>query len=158
MSSNKGLKDEIQHIEAEQRKLAAVKEAIEAENRRLTEQKSILEAEESAEREAEAAERDHILSLNRNIQAIDALCARIPLSRNLASEILLTSQMNQKEINVLEAHSKELLSLARKKIERKQNYIKLISLILFFSLYATVLILQRQDSPSYDIQSRFPKP
>ena len=155
MSSKKGLKGEMDSIEIEQQKLAAVKDAIEAEHARLAQQKERLVAEDTAVRESEAAERDHILSLNRNVQALDALCSRIPLSQNLASEFLLTSQLNRKEINVLENHSKELLPLAGKKIERKQNYIKLISLLLFFSLYATVLILQRQDSPSYEIQSRY---
>ena len=121
MSSKKGLKGEMDSIEIEQQKLAAVKDAIEAEHARLAQQKERLVAEDTAVRESEAAERDHILSLNRNVQALDALCSRIPLSQNLASEILLTSQLNWKEINVLENHSKELLSLAGKKIERKQN-------------------------------------
>jgi hypothetical protein len=148
------LQDEIQFLEMEHQKLVAAKDALEAETKKISDKKTKLEAEEFAARDRESSAKDRVLSLWRDIRAIEALRSKIPHENTLASEILLSSEIEQIGINVLESHATELLTLARKHVERKRNYCRLISLLLFFSLYVCALILQRQNLPAYDVESR----
>jgi hypothetical protein len=153
-NSREHLQDEIQILEMEHQKLMAAKDALEAETKKISDRKAKLEAEDLAARDRESSAKDRVLALWRDIRAIEALRSKIPHSSTLASEILLSSQIEQMGINVLESHATELLVLARKHVERKQNYCKLLSLLLFFSLYACALILQRQYLSAYDVESR----
>ena len=63
---------------------------------------------------------------------------------------------DQEELMYIQALQLEGLEhMLKKRIERKMSYLRLFSLLIFFSLYSVSLILQRDITSAFGVQTRF---
>lgn len=97
---------------------------------------------------------DRMAILRRDIRALDSMIAKMSVERNLAAEIFMASEIEQDEEIKLHSHARELITLAKAQIKRRRNYITLFGLLFFFGLYCTAILLQREGSAAYDVESR----
>ena len=95
-----------------------------------------------------------IRNLNDEINALETLKSKVPLSKNLSSEVILADKIQQKLQNTNEREAEGLLALARRRQKKRENYINLASILLFFSLYSIMLLLQRNQLDAFNVESR----
>jgi hypothetical protein len=138
-------------MDLEEQKNEIERNALEKKRKDLEERKSKARAAFMAKEEIRRREK----YLRRDISAIETLRSHIPNTDNLASDVLLASEITKDKRNELDRHSRELVANAQAFVEKKKNYVKLIAVISFFGLYCFTLVLQRNGTAMYEIESRF---
>jgi alkylhydroperoxidase/carboxymuconolactone decarboxylase family protein YurZ len=92
--------------------------------------------------------------LRRDIIAIETLRSQVPQADCVASDVLLASEISKDKRNELDKHARELVTLSMAFVEKKKNYMRLIRRLLFLGVYSLMLILQKNGTVVYDIESR----
>ena len=143
------LRNTLLRLEIEEKSIMAEKHKIEERAKLLLHRR--VQLEESANKSKQA---EDFPAITRNINAINAILASAPQDKNIAAEVLLALEVEGDKNLKFHSQARELLALARAGITRRWNYMKLFGLLVFFALYCTALLLQNQNSASYDIESR----
>jgi hypothetical protein len=138
-------------MDLEEKKIEMERDALEKRRKDLEERKSKARQVYMAREEIGRREKH----LRRDISAIETLRSNIPNTDNLASDMLLASKIKEDKRNELDRHARELVASAQAFVEKKKNYVKLIAVISFFGLYCFTLVLQRNGTAMYEIESRF---
>ncbi len=109
-----------------------------------------------SEAEAAAAKRKQSARLYamEEVLAVDALRAKIPTADEVAANILIESQIQNKNEDI-HTHARKLVELARAYEEMKINYCKLGYILIFCAVYIVALIWQKSTASSFAIESRF---
>jgi hypothetical protein len=148
--STPSLDEEFSTIALEQKKIEMERDALEKRQKDLEERSSKARAALIATEEILKREKQ----LRRDISAIETLRSHIPNADNLASDVLLASEITKDERNELDRHARELVANAEAFVAKKKNYVKLIAVVSFFWIYCLTLVLQRNSTAIYEIESR----
>ena len=149
-NSPNNIKSEVFKLSEEEKLVLARKEALEAKHRRLLEEKAVLES----LAKKEELEREKKRTIHNDIRALEMLASKVPLAKNLATEIVLASQVESSLTNLNEREAAGLLTLARRRQIKRENYINLASLLTFFALYSILLLIQRDQTAAFHVESR----
>ncbi len=136
-------------LAAEEENLAIESEILETKYTTLSDKKAKL----LAELNEEASISSRIAALKTEIAAIDVLISSIPQAEELGNEILFYADVEAEEREV-DRNGRELLLLARRRMEIKSNYVRLGSILFFFVMYSTTILLQQDAAASFEIESR----
>ena len=149
-NSPNNIKSEVFKLSEEEKLVLARKEALEVKHRRLLEEKAVLES----LAKKEELEREKKRTIHNDIRALEMLASKVPLAKNLATEIVLASQVESSLTNLNEREAAGLLTLARRRQIKRENYINLASLLTFFALYSILLLIQRDQTAAFHVESR----
>ena len=142
--------DEIRRIEGEERFLLQERAAIEKKRKELADKKTCIKAEIKTNEQ----EKSKHLKVYDDILALETAREKIPTASNLSSEILLAREIDQ---DFRRTHDREIagfLMLAKTRQMKRKHYINLASLLFFFVMYSTAMLIQRDILSAFDFESR----
>ena len=144
------IRDEIVRIEIEEQTLLAKKQAFETKHRQLMEQKAAFEAMVTKEQD----EKQKLRLIHDDICALESLKSKIPKVKNLGTEVVLNGQIEATLHDLNEREALGLLALAKRRQNKRAFYVSLSSMLLFFVLYSSMLLTQRDQNTAFNVETR----
>ncbi len=139
-------------MEINEQKIIDAMSQLEKQHQKIVERKLAVKAKEGEEAAARKAILNKIDSVETQIRTIDALQAQHinDRTRDAADNILLDSTKPNRERDALA----QLLALVRHRIDTRNAYVRFGSLFLFFLLYSSTVLVQRDVTTAFGVESR----
>lgn len=97
---------------------------------------------------------DRAALLRQDIRGLDSMITKMSHEKNLAAEIFMAAEIESDDEIKLQSHARALMGMAKAHIERRKKYLNLFGILIFFTLYCVAIMLQRDGSAAYDVESR----
>jgi hypothetical protein len=125
---------------------------LEVEHQAILQRKSAELTKIQEEEDARKATENQIASLETQIRAIDVLRSKHmnDQTRHAAENIIVAATKSNRERETL-AH---LLALAKARVANKSAYFRMWSLLFFFLIYASTVLVQKDISTAFEVESR----
>ena len=139
-------------MEMEEQKILDAMSQLQSKHQKIMDRKTAEQAKQKQEEEARKVLLNHVAAVETQIKTIDVLRAKLfnDRTRDAAENILFDASKSNRERDALT----QLLALAKHRIATRQAYIRFGSLFLFFLIYSSTVLVQRDPSTAFGVESR----